>query len=167
MPWVLKTLKTFFPAKTRNRYHRIHTSIPRCPPDTPPPLRYACGSSGLRAAPPPGRAANPPPPPTPPADPPPPPAPTAPPPPPPPRKFWQIVGGGGCRIRTVVVAPPALPLPTLSNQKFSNQKILIGNACVTGVYASSVSVAHGPTHPFAHAHLHRPSLPLLFEVMCR
>ena len=60
MPLVLKTLKTFFPAKMRNRYYRIHTSIPPCPPDTHTPLRYACGGSGLRAAPPPppGRAAN-------------------------------------------------------------------------------------------------------------
>ena len=31
MPLVLKTLKTFFPAKTRKRYYRIHTSIPLCP----------------------------------------------------------------------------------------------------------------------------------------
>ena len=31
MRLVLKTLKTFFPAKTRNRYYRIHTSIPPCP----------------------------------------------------------------------------------------------------------------------------------------
>ena len=35
MPLVLKTLKTFFPAKTRYRYYRIHTSIPPCP-QTPP-----------------------------------------------------------------------------------------------------------------------------------
>ena len=55
MPLVLKTLKTFFPAKMRNRYYRIHTSIPPCPPDTHTPLRYACGGSGLRAAPPPPR----------------------------------------------------------------------------------------------------------------
>ena len=31
MPLVLKTLKTFFLAKTRNRYHRIHSSVPQCP----------------------------------------------------------------------------------------------------------------------------------------
>ena len=31
MPLVLKTLKTFFPAKTTNRYYRIHTSTPPCP----------------------------------------------------------------------------------------------------------------------------------------
>ena len=53
MPLVLKTLKTFFPAKPRNRYYRIHTSIPPLPLDTHIPLRYACGSSGSRAAPPP------------------------------------------------------------------------------------------------------------------
>ena len=35
MPLVLKTLKTFFLAKTRYRYYRIHTSIPPCP-QTPP-----------------------------------------------------------------------------------------------------------------------------------
>ena len=65
MPLVLKTLKTFFPAKTRNRYYRIHTSIPPCPQThTHTPSRYACGSSGLCTAP-----------------------------PPPPRKFWQIAGG--------------------------------------------------------------------------
>ena len=37
MPLVLKTLKTFFPAKTRNRYYRIHTSIPPCPQTHTPP----------------------------------------------------------------------------------------------------------------------------------
>ena len=52
MPLVLKTLETFFLAKTRNRYYRIHTSIPPCP-QTHTPLGYACGSSGSRAAPPP------------------------------------------------------------------------------------------------------------------
>ena len=52
MPLVLKTLKTVFLAKTRYRYYCIHTSIPPCP-QTHTPLRYACGSSGLRAAPPP------------------------------------------------------------------------------------------------------------------
>ena len=31
MPLVLKTLKTFFLAKPRNHYYRIHTSIPPCP----------------------------------------------------------------------------------------------------------------------------------------
>ena len=35
MPLVLETLKTFFLAKTKNRYYRIHTSIPPCP-QTPP-----------------------------------------------------------------------------------------------------------------------------------
>ena len=62
MPLVLKTLKTFFLAKTRNRYYCIHTSIPPCPHA---PRR----KHGLRAAPPPppwdpppGRAANTPPP---------------------------------------------------------------------------------------------------------
>ena len=34
MPLVLKTPKTFFRAKTRYRYYRIHASIPPCP--TPP-----------------------------------------------------------------------------------------------------------------------------------
>ena len=108
MRLVLKTLKTFFLAKTRNRYYRIHTSIPPSPPPTHTPLRYACGSSGLRATPPPGRAANtPPPPPHPPSHrpPPPPPAPTPPPPPPPPRKFRQIAGGG-VASGPLVVAPP-------------------------------------------------------------
>ena len=52
MPLVLKTLKTFFLAKTRIRYYRIHLYLyTPMPPDTP--LRYACDSSGLRAAPPP------------------------------------------------------------------------------------------------------------------
>ena len=64
MRLVLKTLKTFFPAKTRNRYYRIHTPMP---PDTHTPLRYACGSSGSRAAPPPRLSCQYPPPP--PADP--------------------------------------------------------------------------------------------------
>ena len=35
MPLVVKTLETFFLAKTRYRYYRIHTSIPPCP-QTPP-----------------------------------------------------------------------------------------------------------------------------------
>ena len=52
MPLVLKIFKSFLPAKMRNCYYRIHTSIPPCPPDTLTPLRYACGSSGSRAAPP-------------------------------------------------------------------------------------------------------------------
>ena len=34
MPLVLKTLKTFFLAKMRNRYYRIHTSIPHAPRHT-------------------------------------------------------------------------------------------------------------------------------------
>ena len=38
MPLVLKTLKTFLLAKTRNRYYRIHTSIPPCPLDTHTPV---------------------------------------------------------------------------------------------------------------------------------
>ena len=84
MPLVLETLKTFYLAKTRNRYYRIHTSIPPCP-QTPPPLRYACGSSGLHAAPPPlgpppDRAANTPPP-----------HPNC---PPPPASFDRLLGGG-------------------------------------------------------------------------
>ena len=55
MHLVLKTAKTFFLAKTRNRHYRINTSISPCP-QTHTPLRYACGSSGSRAAhsPPPG-----------------------------------------------------------------------------------------------------------------
>ena len=89
MPLVLKTLKTFFLAKTRYRYYRIHTSNTPMPPDTP--LRNACDSSGLRAAPPPPAKLP---------IPPPPPAPT-----PPPRKFWQIAGGGCC-IRTSCSRPP-------------------------------------------------------------
>ena len=88
MPLVLKTLKTFFPAKTEDRYYRIHTSIPPCPPDTHTPLRYACGSSGSRAAPPPAELPIPPHP-HPPADPPPPPRPNC----PPPARNWQIAGG--------------------------------------------------------------------------
>ena len=107
MPLVLKTLKTFFRAKTRNRYYRIHTSMAPCPPDThTPPLRYACGSSGSRAAPPPPRPCQSlgrvthlpftiyppaelpiPPHPHPPADPPPPPQ-------PPPPSFGRWLGGG-------------------------------------------------------------------------
>ena len=47
MPLVLKTLKTFFLAKMRNRYYRIHTCFNPMPPDIP-----LCG---LRAAPPPPR----------------------------------------------------------------------------------------------------------------
>ena len=35
MPLVLKTLKTFFLAKTGYRYYRIHISIPPCS-QTPP-----------------------------------------------------------------------------------------------------------------------------------
>ena len=62
MPLVLKTLKTFFLAKTRYRYYRIHTSYTPMPPDTP--LRYACDSTGLRAAPPPPTKLPIPPPPT-------------------------------------------------------------------------------------------------------
>ena len=38
MPLVLKTLETFFLAKTRNRYYRIHTSIPPCPQTHTHPL---------------------------------------------------------------------------------------------------------------------------------
>ena len=53
MPLVLETLKTFLLAKTRNRYCRIRTSIPLCPPDTHTPLRDVRGSSGPHAAPPP------------------------------------------------------------------------------------------------------------------
>ena len=97
MPLVLKTLKTFFLAKTRYRYYRIHTSIPP-PPDTP--LRYACDSSGLRAAPPPRPSCQYPPPPSP-ADPP-PPAPTA------PLQVLTDSGGGGCRIRTSCSRPPGV-----------------------------------------------------------
>ena len=37
VPLVLKTLKTFFPAKTRYRYYRIHTSVPPCPQTHTPP----------------------------------------------------------------------------------------------------------------------------------
>ena len=83
MPLVLQTLKTSLLAKTRNRYYRIHASIPPCPPDTHTPLRYACGSSGSRAAPSSPAELPIPPHPDPPAE------------PPPPRKFWQIAGGGG------------------------------------------------------------------------
>ena len=101
MPLVLKTLKTLFLAKTRYRYYRVHTSVPPCPPDTP--LRYACGSSGVRAAPPPRPSCQyPPPPPPPPSRRPPPPHPNC----PPPLKFWQIAGGGGVASGPVVVAPP-------------------------------------------------------------
>ena len=85
MPLVLKTLKTFLPAKTRNRYYCIHTSIPPCPPYTHTPLRYACGSSGLHAAPPP---------------------PTLPLTPPPTRKSWQIAGGRVASAPVVVAPPP-------------------------------------------------------------
>ena len=38
MPLVLKTLQTFFLAKTRYRYYRIHTSITPMPPDTHTPF---------------------------------------------------------------------------------------------------------------------------------
>ena len=65
MPMVLKTPKTFYLAKPKTRYYRIHTSIPACPwTHTRTPLRYACGSSGSQAAPPPppNSAANTPPP---------------------------------------------------------------------------------------------------------
>ena len=75
MPLVFKTLKTFFLAKTLSSHTYLYTPMP---PDTL--LRYACGSSGLRAAPPPpGQAANTPPPPS---HRPPPPPPQPPPPPP-------------------------------------------------------------------------------------
>ena len=104
MPLVLKTLKTFLPAKTRNRDYCIHTSIPPCPPDTHTPLRHACGSSGSRAAPPPRPSCQYPPTPTLPPTPP-PSAPT-----PPPGKFWQIGGGGGVASGLVVVAPSGLLL---------------------------------------------------------
>ena len=33
---VLETLKTFFLAKTRNRFYRIHTSYPHAPTHTHP-----------------------------------------------------------------------------------------------------------------------------------
>ena len=57
MPLVLKTLKTFFLAKTRYHYYRNTYLYTPMPLDTP--WRYACDSSGLRAAPPPpGQAAN-------------------------------------------------------------------------------------------------------------
>ena len=42
MPLVLKTLKTFFLAKTRNCYYRIHTSIPPCPQTMAIPYRRMC-----------------------------------------------------------------------------------------------------------------------------
>ena len=90
MPSVLKTLKTFFRAKTRNRYYLIHTSIPPCLPNTHTPLRYACCSSGSRVPPPPAELPIPP--------------------PPPPRKFWQIAGGG-VASGPVVVAPPGAHQP--------------------------------------------------------
>ena len=102
MPLVLKTLKTFFPAKMRNHYYRIHTPKPACP-KTHTPLRYAYGTCGSHAAPPPwdppSRAANPPPPPHPPAAPP-SPGPSS------PRKFRQIAGGWVASGVTVV-APRA------------------------------------------------------------
>ena len=59
MPLVLKTLKTFFLAKTRYRCYCIHTSIPHAP-DTL--LRYACDSIWLRTPPPPAKLPIPPPP---------------------------------------------------------------------------------------------------------
>ena len=37
MPLVLKTLKTFFLAKTRKRYYHIHTSTPPCRQKHTPP----------------------------------------------------------------------------------------------------------------------------------
>ena len=52
MPLVLKTLKTFFLAKTRNRYYCIQPLYPHAS-DTHTPLTYAYGSSRLQAAPPP------------------------------------------------------------------------------------------------------------------
>ena len=118
MPLVLKTLKTFFPAKTRNRYYRIHTSIPPCPPDTHTPLTYACGSSGSRAAPPPPpwdpppcQAANTPPPP---ASRRPPRRPNSPPSPRPPQVLTD--GWGVGRIRTDCSCPPVgqrFPCPSV------------------------------------------------------
>ena len=93
MPLVLKSLKTFLPAKTRNRYYRIHTSIPPCPPDTHTPLRCACEWVAHSPPPPPPAELPIPPHPHPPAD-----------PPTPPRKFWQITGGVAASS-PVVVAP--------------------------------------------------------------
>ena len=112
MPLVLKTLKTFFLAKTRNRYY-LYTPVPP-QTHTHTPLRHACGSSGSRAAPPPPAELPIPPPPS---RRPSPPAPNSPPPPPPPppRKFWQIAGGGGGVVASgpVVVAPPGSEVPSL------------------------------------------------------
>ena len=64
IPLVLKTLKTFFVAKTRNRYYRIHTSIPPCPQTHT--HTYACGMHVVvvdRPPPPPAKLLIPPPPP--------------------------------------------------------------------------------------------------------
>ena len=69
------------------------------PPYTHTPLRYACGSSGSRAAPPPPAElpiTPPPPPPT-----------------PPPRKFWQIAEGGVASGPVVVAPPPPSRAPSL------------------------------------------------------
>ena len=83
MPLVLKTLKTFFLSKDEKSLSSHTYLYTPMPPDTHTPLRYACGSSGLRAAPPPpGRAANTPPPPS-----------RQPPPPPPPASFDRYLGG--------------------------------------------------------------------------
>ena len=78
MPLVLKTLKTFFLAKTRYRYYRIHTSIPPCPQTPPSGMHVVVVSCAQPPPPPRAKLPIPPPPPRPPAD---PPTPTAPPPP--------------------------------------------------------------------------------------
>ena len=53
MPLVLKTLKTFFLARYKMSLLSHTYLYTPMPPDIHPPLRYACGSSGLHAAPPP------------------------------------------------------------------------------------------------------------------
>ena len=52
MPLVLETLKTFFLSKDEKSLLSHTYLYTPMPPDTHTPLRYACGSSGLRAAPP-------------------------------------------------------------------------------------------------------------------
>ena len=97
MPLVFKTLKTFFLAKTRYRYYRIHTSIP--PYLQTPPCGMHVIVVGCAQPPPPGQANTPPPPPS-----------RRPPPPPPPQVLTD--SWGGCRIRTSRCRPPGFgPLP--------------------------------------------------------
>ena len=114
------TLKTFFSAKTRKRYYRIHTSVPPNPQTHIPPGGMHVVVVGRAQVPPPWdpppRRLNPPPytlQPTP------PPKKTTPSPPPPPPPVLTD-SWGGCRIGTVGSPPPPPLGPTLPSNRGGN-----------------------------------------------